>query len=529
MLINDSITSFMTGVNKVVDPLHTVHMAMDAFSAMPTPILEECREINRPSGIPQYICLGTDHYAKVVNRLGANGKGYSRDLAKASALMEMVERYSCYSFLQGESNRTIASFSNLHRPCLTPADLFLNVLDERYSRILQNSEIQDTPLGFYRAYDLQGAAVYWPANFVSHSLEITNGMAAGNSIEEAICHGVCEVIERHCSALVERNQLVTPTIDRASVVDPLLNRLLDSFRALSQTVVIKDLSLGTGIPVIGVARKVCDRYTLFSTGAAPSPTEALIRALTENSQKEPPQLTILDSYVGGLDYHFSDQHIVNFDHLPNIEHPNLKTELLEISRLLARVGMKIYYSDATAPELGIPAAIAFISGAKFEGGESADTTPLTSMVYELVRIGQQPESRRALAQLKQSHWDLGALYEGMLRVANSDYSTALTCFDSVLEASQLSKAQTIALVLTGLAQVALEKEDDAFRSFVELARRFPRFFYGPVNAKFKREFREITGRSDLLARADSLYARVNMVETLRAYKRRQLIEAAANL
>jgi len=53
------------------------------------------------------------------------GKGVSIEQAKASALMEAVERYSCELFIKERKPFIVSSYDNLKENALSPLDLLL--------------------------------------------------------------------------------------------------------------------------------------------------------------------------------------------------------------------------------------------------------------------------------------------------------------------------------------------------------------------------------------------------------------------
>ena len=116
-----------------------------------------------------------------------------------------------------------------------------------------------------------------------------NGSSAGNTFEESICQGACELVERHVCAVVDRTRQVTPTIDPESFDDPVLLRLVECFRRNGVTLLLKDFTLGYPVPT--VAAVAWDGKTfpalseiVFTAGTAASPSKAAIRAVTEVAQ-----------------------------------------------------------------------------------------------------------------------------------------------------------------------------------------------------------------------------------------------------
>jgi thioglycine synthase len=138
-----------------------------------------------------------------------SGKGTSKADAKASALMESIERYSSLSstcsksFIQGSYSQLSKSYNQV----LNPHEVI-----EFVERTYRNDSIID----FLSGFDLlRNEEVLIPVQLAlsryspkppttsvfpySH----TNGLASGNVVEEAICHALCEVIERDAASIAD--------------------------------------------------------------------------------------------------------------------------------------------------------------------------------------------------------------------------------------------------------------------------------------------------------------------------------------
>jgi ribosomal protein S12 methylthiotransferase accessory factor YcaO len=148
-----------------------------------------------------------------------NGKGTTAAEAKVSAMMEAVERYSAEV---GDQELRVDSYAGLrehghgHENVLNPRELIL----PDYVR-----DVEAVRIPWVEGYDLMNdEAIYVPANAVFHPLPArydkvrlfrtnTNGLAGGNELEEAIFHGLAEVIERDAWSLVEITRKPGPTVD----------------------------------------------------------------------------------------------------------------------------------------------------------------------------------------------------------------------------------------------------------------------------------------------------------------------------
>lgn len=81
----------------------------------------------------------------------------------------------------------------------------------------------------------------------------SNGMCAGNSSKEALLQGFCEIFERYAVSKIYYGNLTPPTILHTEFIDkPVYEKLQYLKNNSNYEIIIKDCSLGLGLPVIGV-------------------------------------------------------------------------------------------------------------------------------------------------------------------------------------------------------------------------------------------------------------------------------------
>jgi ribosomal protein S12 methylthiotransferase accessory factor len=373
MKIHDCLKGFTRGVSKVCPPEQTCKSVLRKLKNSDPQILAGYFEVLSPSTIPQYRVRGTDYYGQVIKLFldnvpgskgfGANGKGHSKEQALASGLMELVERYSCCKYiLNNRAPSKVYSLKELKKDNQFQLEhLYANVCDEDQVRMLEDAQIRKARIRWCDGYSLQGNAVRLPMHLIMMLVEGTNGMAAGNSLEEALLHAICEVIERHCESRIELNKLKTPRIDPGTIDFPVVKGLMSKFHALNQQVFLKDFSLGIGFPVIGVVRIIDKSNCMISSGVATTREEALIRALTENSQAEG---KLNFKRIDASRHYFAHERSISMRDIPNIDDKNMRVELENIEKILHRQNMKVFYVDTTDKTLKIPSVIVYVSGTK---------------------------------------------------------------------------------------------------------------------------------------------------------------------
>ncbi len=227
----------------------------------------------------------------------AQGKGVSVAAAKTSGLMESVESYHaecvagpllCGSVEELRYERRIVDIEGLPRRRGTSFTPHTRLLWMPGSDLLANDESTLVPielghLDFGRAGDA-GETVFAASS---------NGLASGNSILEAISHGICEIVERDATTLWHLSGVrahAATRIDIATVDDALCLDLLDRFRAADALAAVWDTTTDIGVPSF-LCRVIPDgaadsHFVRPATGMGCHPARevALQRALTEAAQ-----------------------------------------------------------------------------------------------------------------------------------------------------------------------------------------------------------------------------------------------------
>ncbi len=218
-----------------------------------------------------------------------NGKGVTREQAEASAVMESAERYSAEPREEDEIVYGTYEQALEVMDAVDPVDLILPVwaLDR-----VRGAEIAWTEgWDMFRGHPVwvPACAVYYPYRpdtdlqlFKFH----TNGIAAGNTMEEAVLHATFEVIERDAWSIADYRNVPVPDVEVEA--DTVPGRLLSMFADRGVEIHLKDLTCDTGVATIGaaaddVATKDPEMLTI-GVGTHLNPEIAAIRAITEVAQ-----------------------------------------------------------------------------------------------------------------------------------------------------------------------------------------------------------------------------------------------------
>ena len=160
-----------------------------------------------------------------------SGKGTTNSHAKASALMESIERYCALSSkgtrtpIRGTHTELSKSYSKVLHP------------DEVVEPTRSDYKVNESIIDFLPGFDLLNREeVLVPAELVfsRYSTKFpsinaflyshTNGLASGNVIEEAICQALCEVIERDAVSIAD--------LCASSIPYSILERITNSIRKM---------------------------------------------------------------------------------------------------------------------------------------------------------------------------------------------------------------------------------------------------------------------------------------------------------
>lgn len=247
-------------------------------------------------------CMGSCYAVTLVvenTNLFVNGKGSSLEFARASAYGELMERvltkvlfrynyYDRYSkerdtiFFEDEVLFDEAEYKNhLSELGLRNCD-YHSALDVQKYFTAFSSKLVMEPFNTINGEKTK----YFPVS-VLDVLFGTNGMAFGNTLEEAKTQALSEVFERYCNKEIINKEIIMPQIpaDGSIFKDRLLEEIVEVKEKTGLEVTIYDASLGKGYPVISVIFENKENNTYFvKFGAHFDINVATERCLTEMFQ-----------------------------------------------------------------------------------------------------------------------------------------------------------------------------------------------------------------------------------------------------
>jgi ribosomal protein S12 methylthiotransferase accessory factor len=309
------------------------------------------------------------------------GKGTTETEARVSVIMEAVERFSA-EVTNFKGQLLFDSYEHLSADnfAVNPADL-----------ILPGYLSKDTNIEWYPGWDiLNDEEVIVPANAVFHPYSPmqghwqlfrsnTNGLASGNVMEEAIFHGLMEVIERDAVSIAEinRNAGLGLIADTSKV-----SEIIDKFELQGVVVRLWSLPTDTGVPTVVAAsddEKMRDASLLvMGAGSHTDPEIAALRALTEVAQSRATQIhgaredTNRESMARMIGYermkrlnkHWLEKprETIELDELEDMATTSIDGDIRIVLDRLQNVADSVIISDITAKAIGIPAVRVIIPG-----------------------------------------------------------------------------------------------------------------------------------------------------------------------
>jgi len=309
------------------------------------------------------------------------GKGASETEARVSVIMEAVERFSAEV---GNFNERLLFDSYEHLAvnsrAVNPAHL-----------ILPGHLPADTNIEWCTGWDLlNDEEVLVPANAVFHPYtpaqgnwqlfrSNTNGLASGNVMEEAIFHGLMEVIERDAVSIAEinRNPGMGLNVDVGRV-----SEMINKFELQGILVRLWWLPTDTGIPTVVAAsddEKMRDASLLvMGAGSHIDPEIAALRALTEVAQSRATQIhgaredTNRESVARMIGYermkrlnkHWLEEpsEYVELNELENASTMFIDSDIRLVLGRLQNVVSSVIISDITVSAIRVPSVRAIIPG-----------------------------------------------------------------------------------------------------------------------------------------------------------------------
>ncbi|NMB84091.1 YcaO-like family protein [Candidatus Roizmanbacteria bacterium] len=306
---------------------------------------------------------------RVKGKGGVSGKGLTHETVTASGFMELAERVSAIAGATPNWPEGYVNIDELVRGRLTELQSQgLNVLDP-------NSFTLPIPYVDQQIYWVKGQIktedgehdIYVPVQKAFHFSNLdeqeilkdsSNGLASGNTIEEAKLHALLEIFERDgCYTTFTSQERIFTLPEKND--DKVIGDIMARYRAKGLQPAFVDLTTDFGIPAYKAFVQLEDGTILSGSGAHLDGKIALIRAICELSAK---CIGYVRSFGGDLTKTLKTlkPNIREMTEIPNLSTGSVDTDLKLLEVVLIGNGFPPTYVDLTKEEIGIPVVRAII-------------------------------------------------------------------------------------------------------------------------------------------------------------------------
>lgn len=291
---------YLEGTQRVLDPETTLANTTKLLPQIGVTRIANITDLDRV-GIPVFSAIRPSAAQGAISIY--SGKGISETNARISAIMESFERCLAeqpevsinLSGIELESERVTGTYESL---CDSYPTLYPDAL------LLPQHVAAHTNLEWVMGHDLMNdVEVFVPENAVFHPYNPqrwnplfrsnTNGLASGNTIEEAVLHGLLEVIERDALSIAEytRNPGREIELTESDGINFKLKRKLEE-AGITVKIWLLDSDVNVPTVVTALDDTVLKDPALLVMGAGShlSPEIAVTRALTEAAQSRVVQI-----------------------------------------------------------------------------------------------------------------------------------------------------------------------------------------------------------------------------------------------
>ncbi|MBN6886742.1 ribosomal protein S12 methylthiotransferase accessory factor [Cytobacillus horneckiae] len=225
---------------------------------------------------------------------GVAGRTHSYAVSELTAILEGLERY-CGISPRGKKTIVHDSYHNLQEQALNPVKVGLHAKEQYKKHDFPFIQFNpDQMMDWVWGYSLlQERSILVPELLAYYSLgcghgfvyETSNGCALGGSIEEAIFHGILEVVERDSFLITWYAELPLPRLDISSANDKELEMMVERIQAVAgYDLYLFNSTMEHGIPSVWVMaknRKKNGLNMICAAGAHLDPIRAVKSAVHE--------------------------------------------------------------------------------------------------------------------------------------------------------------------------------------------------------------------------------------------------------
>ena len=391
-MFEDIPIKFIRGTYRVKDPVDTYDSNEEKLRTAGITRITEITHLDRVK-IPVFSSIRPTAQSGGVSVYA--GKGATVEQARASAMMEGFERYSAEKQDIDQEKISISTYNEIkNQSVLNPNDLLL-------PKSFENQNIKMQKLEWIEAEEIiSESPILVPANAVFHpyipNREIkpsamamfkgnTNGLASGNVIEEAVLHGIFEVVERDAWSIFELTKRNKKQIDLDTIENETVSELVEKFTEQGIKIKLMDITADLKIPTIVASADdtVLKDAALLTLGVGThlNPEIAAIRALSEVAQSRATQIhgtredTVRADFMRkagyenmkrtNKDYFVEEDEKINLSDIENKITGSIKKDIEVSIEEVQKAGLdKVIYYDLTREEIGVNVARVIIPKAE---------------------------------------------------------------------------------------------------------------------------------------------------------------------
>ena len=391
-MFEDIPIKFIKGTYRVKDPVDTYDSNEEKLRTAGITRITEITHLDRVK-IPVFSSIRPTAQSGGVSVYA--GKGATVEQARASAMMEGFERYSAEKQDIDQEKISISAYNEIKNDSvLNPRDLLL-------PKSFENQNIEMQKLEWIEAEEIiSESPILVPANAVFHpyipNREIkpsamamfkgnTNGLASGNVIEEAVLHGIFEVVERDAWSIFELTKRNKKQIDLDTIENETVSELVEKFSSQGIKIKLMDITADLKIPTIVASADdtVLKDAALLTLGVGThlNPEIAAIRALSEVAQSRATQIhgtredTVRADFMRkagyenmkrtNKDYFVEEDEKINLSDIENKITGSIKRDIEVSIEEVQKAGLdKVIYYDLTREEIGVNVARVIIPKAE---------------------------------------------------------------------------------------------------------------------------------------------------------------------
>lgn len=291
---------YIEGTQRVMTPEATLDRTTKLLSSIGVTRIANITDLDRV-GIPVFSAIRPSAAAGAITIY--SGKGVSETNARISAIMESFER--CLA----EQPEVSINLTGIPLNTERTEDTYES-LSESYPALYPDALLMPQPLKEFTSLEwvmghdiMNDIEVFVPANAVFHPYNSrngtklfrsnTNGLASGNTIEEAVLHGLLEVVERDALSIAEftrdpGTEIVLSKSDGMNYT--LKKRIEDAGIQVKVWLLDSDVDIPTAVVALDDTVLRDPALLVMGAGSHLSPEIAVTRALTEAAQSRVVQI-----------------------------------------------------------------------------------------------------------------------------------------------------------------------------------------------------------------------------------------------